>query len=330
MSYRCQILADSLAPNGARLVTYEIELPRPVLAELNTHCVLARNSASSRAIPVVKMIRKLITDTYIPVRFGINQAGMQASEYLRGDELQQAREIWIEGRNMAIATALKLLVGPEVFYAWFGTIDGFLADWYADPDGTGDTVDDLLRQFEADIKTGSTREYLNVHKQNANRVLEPYLWHTVIITATEWDNFFALRAHPDADPAIATIAHMMQGAYASHQPTRLEAGQWHLPLIQEDERKSALANPPLYAKISAARCARVSYLTHDGKRDIEADLALYKRLTESGHMSPLEHVGFAQGYSPFWSGKFFGFTQFRKTIPNEHNFALVLAEREAS
>lgn len=32
-----------------------------------------------------------------------------------------------------------------------------------------------------------------VTKQLCNRLLEPFMWHTVIVTATEWENFFKLR-----------------------------------------------------------------------------------------------------------------------------------------
>jgi hypothetical protein len=43
------------------------------------------------------------------------------------------------------------------------------------------------------------------------------------------------------------------------------------------------------AQISAGRCARVSYLTHEGRRDPVADIELCERLLQAGHMSPAEH-----------------------------------------
>jgi hypothetical protein len=64
-------------------------------------------------------------------------------------------------------------------------------------------------------------------------------------------------------------------------------------------------------KVSAARCARVSYLTHDGKRDIEADLTLYDRLVEGGHWSPLEHVATPNRYGMGSLGNFHGWEQLR-------------------
>lgn len=174
-----------------------------------------------------------------------------------------------------------------------------------------------------------------VHKQVVNRLLEPFMWQTVIVTATEWSNFFALRANPDAQPEIRTIAEMMQELYWSNQPKHLGLGQWHLPLIQPDELEWALANIELACKVSAARCARVSYLTHDGRRDIEADVVLYDRLVSGGHMSPLEHVATPCPHAccdrnavpvlgqEQWHGNFRGWKQLRKFVPHEHDFSLM-------
>ena len=103
---------------------------------------------------------------------------------------------------------------------------------------------------------------LKVHKQELNRILEPFLWHTVIVTSTEWENFFTLRCAPTAQPEIrAAAVRMRDGAGGEHAATRSRMGEWHLPLVQDDERSLDIETQK---KISAARCARVSYLTHDG------------------------------------------------------------------
>jgi thymidylate synthase ThyX len=178
---------------------------------------------------------------------------------------------------------------------------------------------------------------LGVHKQLTNRLLEPFMWHTVIVTATEWSNFWALRANPDAQPEIRTIAEMMQDAYQTSTPSLVRRDEWHLPLIQPDEYDGTFEFSEVARKVSAARCARVSYLTHDGKRDHEQDLKLYKRLVDGGHMSPLEHVAtpdyemrleppFPDELSGKWSGNFRGWKQLRKFIPNEHDFSKVEKE----
>lgn len=174
-----------------------------------------------------------------------------------------------------------------------------------------------------DSAVGHVRQLLEIglHKQITNRILEPFMWHTVIVTATEWSNFFALRAHEDAQPEIRTIAETMKALYNISEPKKLEHWEWHLPFIQEEEYNGKFEFTDEAKKISAARCARVSYLTHDGKRDLEADLQLYERLVSGGHMSPLEHV--AQPLlGPAWSGNFYGWVQFRKFIPGEWDFSL--------
>jgi len=119
---------------------------------------------------------------------------------------------------------------------------------------------------------------LNAHKQIVNRIIEPWKNITVICTATEWDNFYGLRRHEDAQPEIHHLANMMFEARENSRPVQRI---WHLPYVQEDEE-----DVPLDVKknISVARCARVSYLTHDGKRNIDKDLTLHERLlTGSGH-----------------------------------------------
>lgn len=172
---------------------------------------------------------------------------------------------------------------------------------------------------------------LGIHKQLTNRLLEPFMWHTVIVTATEWSNFFALRNNSMAQPEIHTIAAMMQEAYDSGEPDFVDSGKWHLPLIQPDELGGDIET---LKKVSAGRCARVSYLTHDGVRDQSKDVELYGRLTSSGHMSPLEHVATPACYetssgeadelewkSSGFIGNFRGWKQLRKFIPHENDFS---------
>ncbi len=183
---------------------------------------------------------------------------------------------------------------------------------------------------------------LGLHKQITNRLLEPFMWQTVIVTATDWSNFFALRANPDAQPEIRVIAEMMKEVYEESQPTLLKLGEWHLPYIQPEERDGVFEFTENARRISAARCARVSYLTHDGKRDLDADIVLYDRLVGGGHMSPLEHVATPAGFErvmdsigqeyvtqaeaekprPYF-GNFRGWKQLRKFTPGEHDFSLV-------
>lgn len=243
MSYEALILADSVSPIGVRLTTFQITFPRFILAEVNTHCMLSRNSASSRAIPVEKRIDSIRRDPFIPDLFGSNKRGMQAGEAVSDSAAIAARHVWRTAARDACISAEEL------------------AD-------------------------------LNVHKQLANRLIEPFAWHTCIITGTDWRNFFALRCSELAQPEFRTIAEMMQQIYGTSEPKRVSEGEWHLPLVHDIDAAEIVLRYDVKhaATVSAARCARVSYMTHEGKRDIDADLDLAKRLLEAGHMSPFEHV----------------------------------------
>lgn len=134
---------------------------------------------------------------------------------------------------------------------------------------------------------------LGIHKQVANRLLEPFQWIKVIVTATEWGNFFKLRLHPDAQPEMKQLAVVMQAAMNGSTPEELEHGEWHLPYISNDDWSGfSFGNYTIedLIKFSVARCARVSYLNHDNSSpDVEKDIALADRLLKDGHMSPFEH-----------------------------------------
>lgn len=275
MAYSAKILLDSTnAVTGDRLTTFEITYPRFVHAELMTHRLFSRNSASSRAIPIEKMIERVVEDPAGPVFWGKNQKGMQASEELSdvpqqphlNSEMATAKILWLDARDVAVEHAIAL-------------------------------------------------NDIGVHKQIVNRLLEPWMWITVIVSATEYENFFALRCHKDAQPEIQKIAFMMRGLYQVSVPTRLDVGGWHSPLVFPEDAEVPRS---VQLSLSAARCARVSYLTHEGKRDIEADVQLFDRLVTGGHWSPLEHVAQALP-SAQRVGNFVGWRQLRKSYQNEHS-----------
>jgi hypothetical protein len=163
---------------------------------------------------------------------------------------------------------------------------------------------------------------LGVHKQYANRLVEPWLWHTVVVTSTEWDNFFALRYHSAAQPEIREAAECMLEVYraALTAPVSPE-GTEHLPFVTPTERLEFSLEERLL--ISAGRCARLSYMTHDGRRDPLEDISLARRLRVAGHMSPFEHQGWVGGGHDTLSnrskaGNFhYAYVQWRKTMTNE-------------
>jgi len=159
-----------------------------------------------------------------------------------------------------------------------------------------------------------------VHKSLVNRIVEPFAWITVVMTATEWANFFRLRIHPDAEVHFQKIAGMMRDAINASTPNRLCKGEMHLPFIDNEDYTSTDPSIDL-CKCSVARCARVSYLTHEGKRDIAKDLELFDRLVQGsgfGHWSPHGHVAEACDDPELRSGPFVGWKQYRKTFSQEN------------
>ena len=304
MGFDAKVLADSVSPAGHRLTTLEATFPRFVLAEFNTHRVFSRNSASSRAIPIAKQLRRVLEDPYVPIEFGSNQPGMQAGAPLSGAKLEAAEAEWLRARDDAVRRVLALISGPDAL-------------------GPDDDLLEALGRVEEAIRDKSQpAEWLNVHKQVANRLLEPFMWHTVIVTATEWDNFWNLRCHADAQPEIRLVAERMRDAAMASAPEAVGEGEWHLPLVRPEDRDQVASIEDLI-KVSAGRCARVSYLTHAGVRDLGADIQLHDRLLESGHMSPLEHparpLTAAELAESEWSGNFRGWLPYRKTIAGEAN-----------
>jgi thymidylate synthase ThyX len=150
---------------------------------------------------------------------------------------------------------------------------------------------DLWRSAAHDATVYANRLMdLGVHKQVTNRLLEPFMWHTAIVTSMEWDNFYTQRCSELAQPEIQAVAYPTREAFLASTPIQLGYGDWHTPYIHPYEYE--LFDVETRKKVSAARCARVSYLTQDGVRDVDADLTLYERLVTADppHWSPLEHV----------------------------------------
>lgn len=247
---------------GVTLTTFSLRYWRAIHSELMTHRVFSRNASSSRAIPTPKLLEQVRTKPAGPIHWGLNQPGMQANEE---------------------CTALisdphtgELLTREE---AWTrAAVDA--SNW-----------------AEAFSNSG-------YHKQIVNRLIEPASYITVVLTSTDWDNWNSLRCHEDAQPEIRDLAETMRTLLASPsvRTRQLTAGSfkdarsWHLPFVTMEERRTHRVSDLL--AMSAARCARVSYLTHDKQNPtLESDMALYKRLVESKplHASPLEHQAHNSG-----------------------------------
>lgn len=295
MGFEAKILLDSISPAGHRLTTFQLTFPRVILAEFNTHRAISRNAASSRAIPLKKMIEQVMTDPFVPMVWPLNQPGMQGSHEM-ADPVYCLKE-WLIARDNAVKSAQALE---------------------------------------------------RVHKSLPNRLLEPWLFTTVIASATEWENFFYLRQNENlipqplrewkdllqlidldfpAEPHMQVIAGMARLHYRASTPTLRRAEAWHLPLVIGNDLDYLMNEYPnqdeTWAKISVGRCARVSYLTHDGKREPKADIELHDRLLKDLHLSPFEHAAqcdpnLEKGQGTSAWGNFRGWSQYRKMLPGEN------------
>lgn len=269
-------MADSVDSRGNRITTMKLVFPRIVLSEFNTHRMFSRNSASSRAIPFKKMVERVREDPFIPIAFQKHHTGMQGTEYLEGMESMEAELAWKTASLSAIRNAKNL-----------------------NDDG--------------------------VTKQLVNRLLEPFQWMETLVTATEFDNFFELRCpkyqykdglkiykskndlinswktfevdmgvmenswwrsinKSQAEIHIQELAECMWDAMNESEPKKLEDGEWHIPFGDNIE-----VDDSLRMAVATARCARISYLTHDGKSDYQKDIDLHDMLLEAKHASPFEH-----------------------------------------
>ena len=259
-SIKATVICDSISEQGVRLTTFEIEYPRIVMSEFNTMRAISKNSSSSRAIPVSKMLEHTKNINLKPVYFGSKKSGMQAGDELVGEDLQYAKSTWESALHSMVHSA-KIL------------------------------------------------DECGVAKEVCNRLVEPFQLVKVVCTATDWDNFFNLRLHPDADPNICMLAYKMYKAMEDSKPKVLKSGEYHLPYVNTYRVKSGrgvgkleyytgVVSTPDYSvisledaiKLSAASCASVSYRT-EGMTLEKAD-KIFDMLIKAEviHSSPFEHL----------------------------------------
>ena len=174
---------------------------------------------------------------------------------------------------------------------------------------------------------------IGLHKQWANRPLEWFTSISVLVSATSFDNFFGVRWHPDAQPEIQELAQQMFAARQSSTPRPLASGEWHLPYVAAVDAQSLGLDTA--RRCSAARCARVSDLNHDGTApNVAKDLDTFAKLAgdpngppQPLHASPMEHQATPDRLqnpddpdswqNPAQHGNFHGWRQFRKMLAHE-------------
>lgn len=329
MTISAKIIADSTA-NGIRITSVEAYYPRFIHAEELTHRLIYTTPE--------ELVYQAIADSV-----------MYDKDLSRNASSSRAIPV-----NKVIQAVID---DPAMPAKWFKNKPGM--------QGTEEIIgaerDELIgRWLEARddaVKTARLMVEANVHKQHVNRLLEPWAHIRVLMTATNWSNFRALRDHADADPTINALAKAIGAAMDASVPQELKPGEWHLPYIVAqdvvdmiDYLRNTIKLMPTddrirerLIKLSVARCARTSYNLHDGnKPSIAKDLELYEKLVGSAplHASPAEHqatpdhdtgpvvIGWIDNdpkkpqLGPRWEnpelhGNFTGWIQYRKTLPNE-------------
>lgn len=194
-------------------------------------------------------------------------------------------------RAIPIAKMIKAVEEADLYPVFWGAAQkGMAADYEIKEEDKWYAIAIWDEHRKATIKAVKKLSDVGLHKQIPNRLLEPFAPVTELVTATEYQNFFELRDHPTAQPEIQAIAKLMRKAYTECKPKECELGQWHIPFIDPEKDKDL--DPKIVLKVAVGRCARVSYLTHDGVRDPQEDVRLCDRLWNSKpkHLSPFEHV----------------------------------------
>jgi hypothetical protein len=299
------IMASKATADHPPIYTIRMRYPRIIHGEIMTHRMFSRNARSSRAVPVKTMLNEVRNTPFVPWHFGKNQGGMQADEECN-------EPVQIEINNIYYNN-----VSREE--AWIYNCD------------TSASV------AEAFMLAG-------YHKQIPNRLLEPFSWIDTLITSTNWSNFLWLRDHKDAEPHLQDLARLVAQAIDEAEFQELGDRQWHLPyitsedwdvchlLVKKEPGRRAYVHEAnaLLCKISAARCARISYKPFDGDASYDREIERYDMLVKADrvHASPLEHQATPDRFDPdypntnTWEnpdmhGNFSGWIQARKLVPNE-------------
>ena len=282
---------------------------------------------------------KVITDSISPDGIRLTTLQLRYPRFIHSEFMTHR----VFSRNASSSRAIpvahmieELKRDPAMPVFWGSNKPGMQAGAELDGEDRQDVVARWLLARDSMIAAAQRMMEFGLHKQLANRILEPWAHINVVVTATEWSNFFALRCHEAGQPEIRVLAATMLDAMADSVPRSLLPGDWHLPYVTDEERCDAYHGPSQapemnkLIRISVARCARVSYLTHEGKPStVEEDLALYDRLVGSHpmHASPAEHQATpdrimgtpgAGWNNPHLHGNLHGWIQYRKTLAGEN------------
>lgn len=281
--FEVSVIEDSLNPKGDRLTTIVARFPRYILSEINTHRVFSRNSASSRARSVQTTFKEVFNSPFIPL-FTSNQPGM-SGRFLGEEEAKKATSIWLKTRDDVLANGLRLLLSED-------RVDRELKGKRLDLESLNRLLEDYAEVYSNREKGGKEP---NIHKQNVNRLLEPFMWHEAIVTSSYWNNFIELRDNAEtAQPEIMAVAKLVKTALQESVPRKLgEEKIAHTPFVEIKENVPEEIFKAM--KLSSAECAQISYKDKTRQKD-KANLELAERLLKHKHYSPFEHVAIPEEF----------------------------------
>ena len=271
MKNKVYIVGHSLSPQSAETITVLATFPRIILSEINTHRMLSKNTSSSRAIPFLKMVEAIQNNPFVPIAWQKYHPGMQGSEYLdetvkydlisfmtilndtlssTKDEKERAR---LSKKIEEKTKIIKELLTP------YTLLEKTLPEWW------------LFARDKA-VEAASILYVFDVTKQLCNRLLEPFMWTTMLITGSRegWDNFFKLRCpqykihqgtykskkealkyalsnnelknwsdldwlqnnEGNAEIHIMDLAEKIYDAVNESTPKQLATNEWHIPMIE--------------------------------------------------------------------------------------------------
>lgn len=307
-------LASVNSITGDILYTFIQVFPRIILAEINTHLVAGKNTASSRAIPTLKQLKRVLFDPFVPYKFGTYKSGMQAGPDLTGWRLGLARQLWLLARWPALVIALLTYLWPLRLAKQISNrlVEQWM--WVEQIWTATDVKNEMLQRNHPHAEP----HYQELARQKANIIRYIETWLTCKQLTPEWD------PNNDADLAGTDLLNVWNRCQF------LLPGQWHLPFVGLWARVAPTGFSERYARekieelkqVSAGRCAWVSYYMpgSDSKKmeNFMSAINTYSKLADSDpkHLSPLMHQGTPLPVS-FRCGNLVGFLQFRKEIPGE-------------
>lgn len=297
-----RIIKDSINSLGNRMTTFEIEYPRFILSELNTHKMLSKNSASSRAIPVNKMLEMIESDPAMPVFWGKNQAGMQANGEV--DDIQRVEKLWLSARDSAVSYARGL------------------ADAGLHKQITSRVTEPWMR-----MKTViSGTEWANFFWLRDHEAAQPEIAELARVMFEAYN----------ASKPMRLMSGEWHLPYVDSKLILLEDNTYEFQYFDSNGTRIDLETAK---KVSASCCAQVSYRRLDDSIDKAIDI--YNKLVSADrvHASPFEHsatpikrhqtagdweegVTHVRRDGTYCSGNLFGWIQLRQLIPNNTKWEL--------